>query len=457
MDIQNNRILVVDDDEHILLSLKVLLESEFGEIVCVNNPKQIPEKLHEYKIDTVLLDMNYSIGETSGEEGIYWLKNILDIDSDINVILITAYGDLNIAIEALKQGALDFIVKPWNNEKLVATINSVLKFSSNKREIKTLKSKQKALINAFESDLPEIIGHSKVMRELYQLIDRVAQSDANILISGENGTGKELVARALHKRSTRSGNAFINVDLGAITESLFESEMFGHKKGSFTDAKEDRAGRLEAGSGGTIFLDEIANLPLPQQSKLLSVIQNREVFPIGSNLSTKIDVRLVCATNVSLHTLVENNLFRQDLLYRINTVEINVPPLRDRSDDIPQLANHFIDTFCKKYRRQRIKLPDYVERKLQKYKWPGNVRELQHTIERAVILCNESIFKSSDFDFLEGRAHKENQFETFNLEEIEKWAVENCIKKYAGNISRASIELGLTRGALYRRIEKYGI
>jgi two-component system, NtrC family, response regulator HydG len=457
MNDQNNRILIVDDDEHIHLSLKVLLEPEFGEVLCLKDPNKIPDLLKDYNIDTILLDMNYSQGETSGKEGLHWLKEILKIDSDINVLLITAYGDLNTAVSALKYGAIDFIVKPWSNEKLLATINSVLQFSKNKREVRNLKSKQKALITAFESDLPEIIGQSKVMKNLYQLIDKVAQADANVLIKGENGTGKELIARALHKRSQRSENPFINVDLGALTETLFESEIFGHKKGAYTDAKEDRIGRFEAGSGGTIFLDEIANLPLAQQSKLLSVIQNREVFPIGCNNSVKIDIRLICATNVALNDLVETNQFRQDLLYRINTVEITVPALRERVEDIPMLANYFIEKYCKKYRRSIIKLPDYVERKLQKYNWPGNVRELQHTIERAIILSPDNVFKSSDFEFLEGKESKDNPFEDYNLEGLEKWAITNCLKKHTGNVSRAAKELGLTRGALYRRIEKYGI
>ena len=452
-----NKILIVDDDEHILLSLKILLEPEFGEIQCTKDPNMIPGILKDYPIDTILLDMNYAQGETSGKEGIKWLKEILNIDPDINVLLITAYGDLNIAVDALKYGAIDFIVKPWNNEKLVATIKAVLQFSINKREVKKLKSKQKALITAFETEVPEIIGTSAVMKDLFKLIDKVAQADANVLIQGENGTGKELIARALHKRSQRSENPFINVDLGALTESLFETEMFGHKKGAYTDAKEDRIGRFEAGSGGTVFLDEIANLPLAQQSKLLSAIQNREIFPVGSNNVVKIDIRLICATNVSLKEMVENNLFRQDLLYRINTVEISIPALRERIEDIPLLANHFIEKYCKKYRRTIIKLPEYVERKLQKYNWPGNIRELQHTIERAIILSNDNVFKSSDFDFLESKESKQNPFDNYNLEDLEKWATTNCMKKHSGNVSRAAKELGLTRGALYRRIEKYGI
>lgn len=454
---QNNKILVVDDDEHILLSLKILLEPDFGEILCLNDPNQIPLILKDNHVDIILLDMNYTHGETSGKEGIKWLKEILNIDSDINVLLITAYGDLNVAVEALKYGAIDFIVKPWNNEKLVATINAILQFSFNKREVKKLKSKQKALITAFETEMPEIIGTSVVMKDLFKLIDKVSQADANVLIQGENGTGKELFARAIHKRSQRSENPFINVDLGALSETLFESELFGHKKGAFTDAKEDRIGRFEAGSGGTIFLDEIANLPIAQQSKLLSVIQNREVFPVGSNKAVKIDVRLISATNVSLKELVANNMFRQDLIYRINTVEINIPALRERIEDIPLLANYFIEKYCKKYRRSIIKLPEYVERKLQKYHWPGNVRELQHTIERAIILTNDNVFKSSDFDFLEGKELSQHPFENYNLENLEKWAASNCLKKHSGNISRAAKELGLTRGALYRRIEKYGI
>ncbi|OFX89576.1 MAG: sigma-54-dependent Fis family transcriptional regulator [Bacteroidetes bacterium GWF2_33_16] len=457
MNDQNNKILIVDDDEHILLSLRVLLEPEFGEILCLKDPNQIPLILKDYHVDIILLDMNYTQGETSGKEGIKWLKEILNIDPDINVLLITAYGDLNIAVNALKYGAIDFIVKPWNNEKLVATINAILQYSLNKREVKKLKSKQRALITAFETEVPEIIGTSAVMKDLFKLIDKVAPADANVLIQGENGTGKELFARAIHKRSQRSENPFINVDLGALTETLFESEMFGHKKGAFTDAKEDRIGRFEAGSGGTIFLDEIANLPLAQQSKLLSVIQNREVFPVGSNKAVKIDVRLICGTNVSLKELVANNMFRQDLIYRINTVEINIPALRERIEDIPLLANHFIEKYCKKYRRTIIKLPEYVVRKLQKYHWPGNVRELQHSIERAIILTSDNIFKSSDFDFLEGKEFNQNPFENYNLEDLEKWATTNCLKKHSGNVSRAAKELGLTRGALYRRIEKYGI
>ena len=457
MNIQNNRILVVDDDEHILLSLRILLEPEYGEIICISNPKEIPEILNRFNIEVVLLDMNYKKGDTAGEEGISWLNKILSIDNEINVLIITAYGDLKIAVDALKHGAIDFIVKPWTNEKLISTINTVLEFGINKRQVTELKKKQKALISAFETDMPEIIGKSEVMKELFQVVNKVAKSDANVLIQGENGTGKELIARALHKSSYRTDSAFINVDLGAITESLFESEMFGHTKGSFTDAKEDRAGRFEAASGGTIFLDEIANLPLAQQSKLLSVIQNREVFPIGSNNSKRINVRLICATNASLNELVDNNLFRQDLLYRLNTVEINVPPLREREEDIPLLVNYFVEKYCKKYRRSLIKIPDYVERKLQKYHWPGNVRELQHTIERAIILSNYSVLKSSDFDFLEGKESKELPFENYNLDNLEKWAVSNCIKKHTGNVSRAAKELGLTRGALYRRIEKYGI
>lgn len=454
---QSNRILVVDDDEHIHLSLQVLLEPEFGDITCITDPTKILPLLKEKKFDTILLDMNYSKGETSGEEGIFWLKKILDFDPDYNILLITAYGDLKTAVKALKFGAIDFIVKPWNNEKLLATIHSTLKLSSNKKEVKKLKSKQKALLNVMDGDIPEIIGESAVMKNLYQLIKKVAQTDANVLIQGENGTGKELVARALHKKSNRLENPFINVDLGAISESLFESEMFGHKKGSFTDAKDNRIGRFEAGHGGTLFLDEIGNLPLTMQSKLLSVIQNREVFPVGSNTPVDIDVRLICATNISLSDAVKKGGFRQDLLYRINTVEITMPALRDRKEDIPLLANFFIEKFCKKYRRNRIKLPDYVERKLWKYDWPGNIRELQHTIERAIILTNDSVFKSSDFDFLDKTLSKENPFENYDLENLEKWAIVNCLKKHGRNISKTANELGLTRGALYRRLEKYGI
>mgnify|MGYP001150791307 CR=1 FL=1 len=454
---QNNKILVVDDDEHIHLSLQVLLEPEFGEITCLKNPNQIMDTLKRKNFDVILLDMNYKQGEATGEEGMAWLKKILNFDPELNVLIITAYGDLSIAVNALQNGAIDFIVKPWNNEKLLATINSTLKLSSNKKEVKKLKSKQKALITALETDVPEMIGESKSMKNLYELINKVAVTDANVLIQGENGTGKELVARALHKKSSRFENPFITVDVGAITESLFESEMFGHKKGSFTDAREDRIGRFEAGHGGTIFLDEIGNLPSAMQAKLLSVIQNKVVFPVGSNHAVPIDVRLICASNISLIEAVDQGLFRQDLLYRINTVEITLPPLRERQDDIPLLTDYFIDKFCKKYRRPKMKISDQVMRKLQKYSWRGNIRELQHTLERVIILSNDKSFKLSDFDFLESQGMNENPFESFDLENLEKWAISNCLKKHTGNVSRAAGELGLTRGALYRRIEKYGI
>ncbi|MCB2195042.1 MAG: sigma-54 dependent transcriptional regulator [Bacteroidetes bacterium] len=454
---RDHKILVVDDDEHIHLSLQVLLEPEFGDIDSVTNPQEVPEHLKKNSYDAILLDMNYSASETSGEEGLFWLKKIMEIEPDSNVLLITAYGDLKIAVQALKLGAIDFIVKPWNNEKLIATIHSVLRLSENKKEVKRLKSKQRAILTAVQTETSKIIGETTTMKNLFGLIDKVANTEANVLIQGENGTGKELVARALHEKSSRANNPFIHIDIGAISESLFESEMFGHKKGSFTDAKEDRVGRVEAGNGGTVFLDEIGNLPLSMQSKLLSVIQNRQVIPVGSNTAVDIDVRFICATNISLTNAVKQNLFRQDLLYRINTVELFMPPLRDRKEDIPLLAEHFVQRFCKKYRRNTIKIPDAVVRKLQKYQWPGNIRELQHTIERAVILTNDRSFKSADFDFLDKSSASKNPFDSYNIENIEKWAIANCIKKHAGNISRAADELGLTRGALYRRIEKYGI
>lgn len=454
---QNNRILVVDDDEHIHLSLQVLLEPEFGEITCIKDPNNILDLIKENSFDVILLDMNYKHGETSSEEGMTWLKKILNFNPEQNVLIITAYGDLSIAVNALKNGAIDFIVKPWNNEKLLATINSALKLSSNQKELRKLKSKQKALITALETDIPEMIGESNAMKNLYELIHKVAATDASVLIQGENGTGKELVARALHKKSLRSENPFVIIDVGAITETLFESEMFGHKKGAFTDAREDRIGRFEAGNGGTIFLDEIGNLPTAMQSKLLSVVQNREVYPIGNNHAIPIDVRLICASNISLKESVEKGNFRQDLLYRINTVEITMPALRERQEDIPLLANYFIEKFCKKYRRPKMKITDQVLRKLQKYDWPGNIRELQHTLERAIILSNENSLKASDFDFLDRMESNEYPVESYDLDNLEKWAVSNCLKKHSGNVSRAANELGLTRGALYRRIEKYGI
>jgi DNA-binding NtrC family response regulator len=373
------------------------------------------------------------------------------------VILITAYGGVNIAVEAIKEGAVDFIIKPWQNEKLLSTVSAAFRLSRSKREVDRHKSRERILSSTLEDQYLQLIGDSAPMLEVLHQVEKVATTEANVLILGENGTGKELIAREIHRRSGRRDEVFISVDLGSLSETLFESELFGHIKGAFTDAHEDHIGRFEAASGGTLFFDEIGNLPGSLQSKILSALQNMEIYRVGSSKPVEIDIRLVCATNQSLRQMVAEGSFRQDLLYRINTVEIEIPALRDRPDDIPQLAGSFLKRYAAKYRKEKLQLPPYVLKKLQRFEWPGNVRELQHAIERAVIMSDGKSLKSSDFQFLSGTGSDEKTEDDFNLESLEKWAIRNCLKKNAGNISKAAAELGLTRGALYRRIEKYGL
>jgi DNA-binding NtrC family response regulator len=457
MTLTRGNILIVDDDPYIILSLQTLLEQHYTSIRTLKSPEGIPGHLNDQHFDVVMLDMNFRPGDTGGEEGMKWLKRIQEADPCISVILITAYGDVNIAVEAIKKGAVDFIAKPWQNEKLLSTVSAAFRLSRSKRELDRHKSRERVLNSALEDRFMNFIGDSAPMRSVMEQVEKVASTNANVLILGENGTGKEMVAREIHRRSSRSEEVFISVDLGSLTETLFESELFGHQKGAFTDAREDRTGRLEAASGGTLFFDEIGNLPLPLQSKILSALQNREVFRVGSTRPVEIDIRLICATNQPLRQMVQEGSFRQDLLYRINTVEIQIPPLRERPDDIPLLADTFLRRYAFKYRKDTLQLPGYVLRKLQKFDWPGNVRELQHAIERAVIMSDGKNLKASDFLFLTGGEQDERSSDDYNLENLEKWAVRSCLKKHGGNVSRAAVELGLTRGALYRRMEKYGL
>lgn len=451
------KILVVDDDQYVTLSLRMLLEQHFKKVEVLNAPKLIPETLTRQVFDVVLLDMNFRPGETSGKEGIKWLQKIIELDPNTSVILMTAYGGVDIAVQAIKDGAVDFVVKPFQNEKLITTVQTAYQLSQSKKAVKHLRSQKEILSSAMDFQYANMIGRSEIMQQVFRTVEKVAQTDANVLILGENGTGKELIARALHRNSPRAGEVFISVDLGAISETLFESELFGHKKGAFTDAKEDRVGRFEAASGGTLFLDEIGNLSLPLQAKLLTVLQNRKVVRVGSNKPIEVDIRLVCATNMNLAKMVKEGSFRQDLLYRINTVAIQLPALRDRPEDVPLLAEHFLKIYCKKYQKPELRVPEYVVKKLQKYNWPGNVRELQHALERAVILSDGNNLKSSDFQFLTEESEEEKQFENYNLEELEKWAIKNALVKHKGNVSHAAKELGLTRGSMYRRMEKYGL
>jgi DNA-binding NtrC family response regulator len=453
------KILIIDDDEDVLLAAKMLLKKYADQIIIEKNPKKIPFLLNDDVYDVILLDMNFSKDITSGKEGFYWLNQILDKDPSAVVILITAFGDVEMAVKALKEGATDFVLKPWQNEKLIATISTAAKLKKSYNEVDQLRQTKKALQEESNLRYKEMIGNSSAMKQVYNIIEKVAETDANVLILGENGTGKELVARAIHQRSHRSDHVFINVDMGAITETLFESELFGHKKGSFTDAKEDRAGRFEVANGGTLFLDEIGNLSLPLQSKLLTTLQRREITRIGSNKSISIDIRLICATNMPIYDMVNENTFRQDLLYRINTVEIHIPSLRERRDDIKLLADHFVDMYCRKYRKNPKSVPSNTIKRLEKYKWPGNIRELQHAIERAVIMSEKSTLQPEDFFFLSqsNEGVDETSIESLDLDEVEKNTIKKAINKNGGNISKAAKELGLTRASLYRRLEKHGL
>jgi len=451
------KILIVDDDPYILLSLTTLLEQHYNTILTIKDPGQISKQLSAESWDVILLDMNFKPGDTSGEEGIRWLKKILDIEPAANIIMITAYGDVNNAVRAMKMGAIDFITKPWQNEKLLGTVSSAFRLSVSRRKVKQLQIQKSAISSAIDSRYPDLIGESDAMKQVTRDIEKVASTEANIIILGENGTGKELIAREIHRKSHRRDEVFISVDLGALSESLFESELFGHQKGAFTDATEDRMGRFEAASGGTLFLDEIGNLSLPLQSKLLSVLQTREIYRVGSSKPDKIDIRLICATNQPIKKMVNEGQFRQDLLYRINTVEIELPPLRDRLEDISLITRFYLSRYKKKYRKEKLGIPDYVIKKLQKFDWPGNIRELQHALERAVIMSDGNLLKTSDFQFLSLDEPAGQRGDDYNLMDLEKWAISNSLKKHGGNVTRAANELGLTRGALYRRIDKHGI
>jgi len=456
MNKKTEKILVVDDNADILFALKLLLKKDFEKIDTVQNPEFLPKILAAETYDLILLDMNFTKDASSGNEGFFWLKKILEIDPTAIVIFITAYGDVDNAVRAIKEGAIDFVNKPWQNEKLIATISSALKLRQSRQEIRVLKEKQTGLSQILDKQTGDFIGNSQQMKDVFKTIEKVAKTDASVLILGENGTGKELVARALHKQSGRSGEVFISIDLGSVTETLFESEMFGHVKGSFTDAKIDKAGRFEIANGGTLFLDEIGNLSLPMQSKLLTVIEKREVTRVGSNKSIPIDIRLICATNMPIKQMIADNKYREDLLYRINTVEITIPPLRDRGDDIKLLTNYFLEKYSLKYKKNISGINNDAMNEILKYSWPGNVRELQHSIERAVIMSETNVLSAGDLYLSTINRNKEEP-ETFNLYDVERNIILKVLKKNSGNISYAAKELGLTRTSLYRRMEKYGL
>lgn len=458
VDKELGKILIIDDDEDVLIAAKLLLKKHAQEVIIEKNPKKIPFLMNNGSYDVILLDMNFSKDTTSGKEGFFWLEQILELDPQAVVIMITAFGGVEMAVQALKQGATDFVLKPWQNEKLIATLSAAIKLKKSYKEVDKLKTANKQLKADINKPFQDIIGDSPAMKNVFSIIDKVAGTDANVLILGENGTGKELVARAIHQRSLRKENVFVGVDMGAITESLFESELFGHKKGSFTDAKEDRAGRFEVANTGSLFLDEIGNLSMPLQSKLLTVLQGRQVTRIGSNKPVDVDIRLICATNMPVYEMVSDNTFRQDLLYRINTVEIHLPPLRERQGDIEQLAKHFVGIYSDKYRKSTKKIAPSTLKKLEKYAWPGNIRELQHAIERAIIMSDSQALMPDDFFFLVPKADSSQEsVDNLNLDDVEKNVILKAINKHSGNISKAAKELGLTRASLYRRLEKHGL
>lgn len=455
------KILIVDDNEDLLKAAKIFLKRHFSQVDTETNPGLLPILMVNEQYDVILLDMNFTKDVISGQEGYYWLDRILELDSSAVVVLITAYGDVDTAVRAIKEGATDFVLKPWENEKLLATLNAALQLRQSKVEITKLKSQQQQMLEDIDSKFKDIIGHSPTMKKVFETIERVAATDANVLILGENGTGKELIARAIHRNSKRHRENFVGVDLGAITTTLFESELFGHKKGSFTDAKEDRVGRFEQANKGTLFLDEIGNLPLALQSKLLAALQNREVTKVGANKAIPVNIRLISATNYPIHSMVYENKFRQDLLYRINTIEIILPPLRERLEDIPLLTNHFIELYGKKYNKDIRKASDALIKRMQKYHWPGNIRELQHSIERAVIMSSSGVLQPEDV-FIQKTAMLEKQEEMvsldhLNIEDMEKILIRKALQKHNGHITRAAEELGITRSSLYRRLERYGL
>jgi two-component system response regulator HydG len=452
------KFLAIDDNEDILFALKLLLKPYVDKITTLSSPDRVIDLLKVESYDVILLDMNFTKDASSGQEGFDWLEKILEHDPKAVVIFITAYGDSEKAVRAIKAGATDFILKPWQNEKLLATLSSALKLRQSKVETETLRDNQEVMSQISDEPFQDFIGNSPEMEEVFTTIRKVAKTDANILILGENGTGKELVARAIYRNSPRSNKNFVSVDLGSIAETLFESELFGHVKGAFTDAKKDKPGRFEVASSGSLFLDEIGNLSLPLQAKLLTAIERREVTRVGANKPTSVDVRLICATNNDVYDMVDKEEFRQDLLYRINTVEIHIPPLRERTGDISLLANHFAKIYSKKYKKKNSKISPQAHKKLNAYSWPGNVRELQHAIERAVIMSENSVLDVDDFILSQQRkAQGEFEFENYNLDEIERKIINKVLKQHQGNITKAAKELGLTRTSLYRRLEKHEI
>lgn len=457
MKLKDASLLIVDDDEAVLVAVKMLLKAEVACLVTEKNPENLLNQLAKTKFDLVILDMNYKSALNTGNEGFFWLNKIKNHSPEMLVIMITAYAEIDLAIRSMKEGAADFIVKPWRNERVIDTIMQALSGKLSGDKIKSSQPLTTSPISA-RPDYSGMIGSSELMEEVKIKIDKIAGTDANVLILGENGTGKDLVAKLIHERSNRSSKPFVAVDLGSLTETLFESELFGHKKGAFTDAREDRTGRMEAAEGGTLFLDEIGNISMYQQAKLLSVLQNKQVIRLGTNQVIPLDFRLISATNIPIYELAAESKFRKDLIYRINTVEIKLPPLRKRGKDILLLADFYLQKYALKHKRPAKSFDSEAIKTLMAYSWPGNVRELQHTIERAIIMSDHETLGVSDLDFTSiEQIIPESGSDTLKLKEIEKETIARVVDKHKGNITQAAKELGITRTALYRRLNKYDI
>ncbi len=449
-------ILIVDDNRNIIRTLEILLGPEYNVVCGITDPNRIPSELRETEYNLILLDMNFLAGINTGNEGLYWLNRIRQEHPDISVVLITAYGDVELAVKALKQGATDFVPKPWENSKLLATVKSAMQLNYSRKEVDYLKQKEKGLKQEINRGQKHIIGSSPALMQVMNVVRKVAGTNANILITGENGSGKELIAREIHRQSLRKGELMVTIDMGALSETLFESELFGHVKGAFTDAGENRAGKFETASQGTLFLDEIGNLPIHLQAKLLAAIQNREILRVGSNDRVPVDIRLICATNKNLEKMVKEGLFREDLLYRINTIHIEVPPLRDRGNDILVLADFFLKKYAAKYEKHGLKINRAAREKLLNYPWPGNIRELRHTMEKAVILNESSALSPQDF-FLKSMVSSPLPGEFLTLEDMEKRMILSSLERTAGNLTKAAEKLGITRQTMYNKVKKYGI
>jgi len=452
---KKGNILVVDDNKNVLTALRILLGNYFENVTLLSSPKQLLSVLREFNPDVVLLDMNFSAGINTGNEGLYWLSEIKKQDADIPVVLFTAYAEIDLAVKALKQGATDFVIKPWDNARLVATLQSAFTLQESRKEVKQLLGKQHVLQDELNKEHDICWGVSSAMQDLQRLIQKIALTDANILITGENGTGKEVIAREIYRLSPRSKEVLITVDMGAITESLFESELFGHVKGSFTDAKTDRTGKFEAANRGTLFLDEIGNLSYPLQAKILNALQSRTITKVGDNKPISIDIRLISATNRNLQESVRKGEFREDLLYRINTIQVEIPALRERKEDIPLLAEFFLKKYARKYNKENISLSENAIGKLKEYHWPGNIRELQHTLEKAVILSETNILQAIDFYLVPIVQTGIESPET--LDESEKRLILGSLKRNKDNLSAVATELGITRPTLYNKMKKYNL